>query len=177
MATDEKAYDRCYRINYPAIYHFSFSRGYSRADAEEITAEAFVRLWERWEEMGGWDEISIRKWLYVTTGNIIKAYRRRAVPTVPLEEIESVLTDGGNNEAVEEEQFRHYLKRIEHGLSQNEWELFRLTFLEQLSKDAIMAQMKIGSADVLYARIHRLRKKLKKMLPRILEESEKEGNR
>ncbi len=177
MGTEEKAFDLCYQKNYLAIYHFSFSRGYSRADAEEITAESFVRLWDRWPEMAGLDEISIRKWLYVTAGNIVKESRRRTVLTVPLEEVEGILTDHGGNEPIEEEQFCHYLREIERELSKSEWELFRSAFLEQHPNDAIMAQLEIGSTDVFYARIHRLRKKLKKMLPRIFGESEKEVSR
>ena len=170
MRRGESAFDRCYRTHYPAIYHFSFSRGYSRADAEEIAAETFVRLWDRWEEMAELDEVSIKKWLYITAGNIVKEYRRRAVPTVPLEEVESILTDHGSGEAIEEEQFRHYLREIERELSEREWELFRLAFLEQMPYDRMMAQMGIGSTDVFYARIHRLRRKLRKMLPRLFGE-------
>ena len=177
MGIEEKAFDRCYRTNYPAIYRFSFSRGYSRVDAEEIAAETFVRLWDRWGEMARWDELSIRKWLYLTAGNIVKEYRRRAVPTVPLEEVESMLSDQGSGETIEEEQFRYYLRELERELSGDEWKLFRAVFLERHPCETVMALLGIGSTDAFYARIHRLHKKLKKILPRLFGESEKEGNR
>lgn len=166
MGRRECAFDRCYRKHYSAILCFGISRGQSRADAEEIAAEAFVRLWERWDEMEEMDEVSVKKWLYVTAGHIVREYRRRQTSTVPLEELEGVLTDRGGADTIEEEQFRHYLRRIERELGEREWELFRLAFLEQIPYERITERMNIPSG-VLRVRIHRLRGKLKKMLPRL----------
>ena len=166
MEKRENSFDRSYKKHYSAILCFGISRGQSRADAEEIAAETFIRLWDRWDEMEGRDDSFIRKWLYVTAGNIIKEYRRRATLTVPLDEVESVLTDRENGDAVEEEQFRYYLNEIRRELSGIEWELFQQAFLEQIPYGQIMERMNIRS-EVLRVRIHRLRKKLKKLLPRL----------
>lgn len=166
MEQRERAFDRCYQKHYSAMLCFGISRGQSRADAEEIVAETFVRLWDHWDEMEGRDETAIRKWLYVTAGNIIKEYRRRQIPTVPLEEFESILTDTESGDLMEEEQFRHYLKEIERELSTLEWELFQLAFLEQTPYEQIMERMSTRP-ELLRVRIHRLRKKLKKLLPRL----------
>ena len=169
MDQREMAFDRCYRKHYSAVLCFGISRGQSRADAEEIAAEAFVRLWNRWDEMADSDDISIKKWLYVTAGHIVREYRRRQAPDIPLEELECVLTDPEGNTPLEEEQFRHYLKKIRRELSESEWALFQLAFLEQIPYDRIMKRMNIRS-EVLRVRIHRLRKKLKKMLPQLFGE-------
>ncbi len=166
MGNRENTFDRCYQKHYSAILCFGISRGQSHTDAEEIAAETFIRLWSNWDEMEGHDDASIKKWLYVTAGNIVKEYRRRQMSTVPLEEVESILTDPESADVLEEEQFRHYLNEIKQKLSEIEWELFQLAFLEQIPYDRIMERMNIRS-EVLRVRIHRLRKKLKGLLPRL----------
>lgn len=166
MRREEASFDRIYQKQYTAILSFAVSRGRSRADAEEIAAEAFVRLWDRWEEMAALDEVSVKKWLYVTAGNIVREYRRRDASTVPLEEVECVLHDSVGEDPLEEAQFSHYLREIERALRPEEWELFRLAFLEQTSYEEIMTRMGLRP-QALRVRIHRLRSKLRPMLSRL----------
>lgn len=174
MGLCEREFDLCYRKQYPAIFAFCLSRGLCRADAEESASETFVRLWNRADEMDGRDELEIKKWLYVTAGNVVKEYRRRAMrtQTVPLEELEGVLPDGDSDSAhaIEQEQYRHYLARLERELNESEWELFRLAFLEQMPYERVVRELNLRP-DALRARIMRLRKKLRSILPQLFANS------
>ena len=175
MRRNENTFERVYRRLYHTVFCFALSRGASRADAEEISAEAFVRLWRCWDTLEARDETEIKKWMYVTAGNIVREYRRNSVADVPLEEVESVLFDGEHTQIAEEAQFRHYLKQIERALGEREWKLFRLAFLEQLPYEQLAEQLHCSST-ALRVRIHRLRGKLRPLLPQLFGEHDQKGD-
>ncbi|WPR75186.1 RNA polymerase sigma-70 factor [Algoriphagus sp. NG3] len=64
-----KAFDEIYNLSHKKIYSFSVRYGLSVADAEEITQEVFVRLWDKRNSLDIGK--SIQSYIYKIAKNII----------------------------------------------------------------------------------------------------------
>ncbi len=167
-AEKKKAYEDFYKKNYKKIYYFCTARGQSYADADEIAAEALIRLHNIWDERWAAQEDENLKWLYVTAQNIIYEYGRinEKHKTEPMSELFHMADEVDiEQQTVEREQYSIYLDKIKNFLGKEEWKLFSMVFIEGMTYQEIREKLPINQ-ETLSSRIYRLKKKLKLHLKR-----------
>ncbi len=157
----EQHRDRVYTLAY---YHLGHSQ-----EAEDVTQEALVRLWEHWEEIGARE--SARPWLIRVTRNLCMDRHRWARRTqdalVSLDDpetAEEIQTDSpgpaGAYEAMETQ------ARLESAIQQLEEphrSVVILREIEELSYKEIAEVLDL-SIDQVKVTLHRARKKLREEL-------------
>jgi len=57
LQRDEQTFEAIYRDSYPRLVGQLFIVTTSRAEAEEVVQEAFARLWGRWSQVQGYENI------------------------------------------------------------------------------------------------------------------------
>jgi RNA polymerase sigma-70 factor (ECF subfamily) len=72
----KESFDYLYRQHNEAIYLFVYQLTGNRETAEEVTADAFVKLWERWNSLENFS--GIKTYLYNTARNAVIDRQRRS---------------------------------------------------------------------------------------------------
>lgn len=144
------AFDRIYRANYYAIY--SFARRFTGEDieAEDITAETFVKFWqlrERFQNVS-----NIKAFLYLTARNACFDYLRFTKrKTQHIEEFQKFLQEDQFNNFQSHEIRGEVLSRIYRAieeLPQQCRQVIKLSFLEGLKNEEISHLMGISDKTV-----------------------------
>ncbi len=87
----EDAFEVVYRASYSRLVGQLYVVTTSRAEAEEVVQEAFARLWARWDQVGGYE--NIEAWVRRVAINAAIGRWRRTAREQPLHEISGVADD------------------------------------------------------------------------------------
>lgn len=133
---DEAAFGQVYDLYFPKVYRFVFYRVNHKEVAEDLTAETFIRVWNKLSEMQG--PSSFSAWIYQIARNLVIDYYRSKKATVDLAELENVLEYEENilektNFGFDQQAFLAALKN----LSSDQQLVIKLKFLEELENDEI----------------------------------------
>ncbi len=164
--------ERLYRENYQRIYRYCCGKlDGSRAEAEDCAMEVFVRGYEKVREL--MRHPCPEKWLYLTARHVVQEQYRRQIRVVPREAPEDWgRVTVGNWPASGGEQDSQWLlpetpaitaEELCRRLKPKEQELFRLAFLEERPLGEVAQILGIRYTNVT-TRVHRLRRKLQKIL-------------
>lgn len=168
-AKDASAWQEFIHIYEPFIYRFARRRGLQDADAWELTQEVFLGVANA---IGDWEpdqkRAQFRTWLFRIARNqvINQLTRRKSVQSIDQEILDQDSANGDDElQREEERQFRLELlrwsaNRVRHEVSEQSWEVFRLTAFEGYSAESVARELGITRAHVYVAKgrvIHRLR--------------------
>lgn len=88
---DQAAFEQLYRAHVGRVYALCLRLTADRARAQELTQDAFVRVWERLASFRG--ESAFSSWLYRLTVNVVflsqRAGRRRALRVFTTDDLET----------------------------------------------------------------------------------------
>ncbi|WP_210520401.1 RNA polymerase sigma-70 factor [Hymenobacter terricola] len=73
---DERAFDALFRHYSALVYRFSYSYLKSRADAEEIVQDCFLKIWEKRQDLR--DDVPLKGYLFTTAHHAILNQLRRS---------------------------------------------------------------------------------------------------
>lgn len=147
-------------------------------EPEDIVADAFVALWEHWEELNSHEEFVLIAWVKKAVSFVsMSNYQKRAKRPATVEFDENLdeyypratkdLQLSMEDRVVEEDAYQRYLADIRQRLSSKEWQLFDYMILQKLSIRETAS--KLGKSEkAVSVDITRLRAKLRKqILPKI----------
>lgn len=146
---DRDAFSALVRRYQDRVYRFILRMVGSRAEAEELAQDTFIKAWEA---LPGWKpEAQFRTWLFGIASNTAtdSLRRRKVVEFVALEEDYDAPGEGADPEA--QLQSRQKLRALETALDrlpQDQREIVLLRELEDMSYDEISAALGIGEGTV-----------------------------
>lgn len=159
--------ERLYRENYQRIYRYCYGKlEGSRVEAEDCAMEVFVRGYEKAREL--MHHPCPEKWLYLTARHVTQERYRQRLRTLRRElpaegEVLCQLpADQGIPGQILEEP-GVWAEDLQHFLKPKEQELFQLVFLEERPLGEVAQLLGIRYTNVT-TRVHRLRRKLQKIL-------------
>jgi RNA polymerase sigma-70 factor (ECF subfamily) len=168
------------------LYNYALRLCGDRLLADHIVGEAFAKLLDQFASGKG-PTSTLRSHLYETAYHIIVDEARSSRRRATLEALTSLRPDVGSGLLSPEEQimFERVRDAIQHGLTDNQWHVIMLRFLEEFSlhETAAILGKKVGHVRVIQSRaIARLRKvfesneiRVAVLLPRIRELSKTLG--
>ncbi len=159
-------FDVLYRRYFPRIYRFVGRRIGNRADVEEAVQEIFFHLFSSIDNYRG--DAPFAAWAFgLSRRALANRYKRRRSAFAPLPS-EDTETQAGMSLASEDadphmayeltERLGH-LQHAARGLSEDQWELFRLHHLEHVPIDQIAVRTR-KSEDAVKSHLYRARKAL-----------------
>ena len=160
---DGVAFDRVFRLHRDRVYNHAWRLTMHRADAEDLTAIAFVELWRRRHAVRQTDG-SVLPWLLVTTTNVSRNLKRaqnrhrRLLARIPPPEPELDIADSiadADAQASIARSVRVALAR----LSSRDQEVLALCVLEELTTRQASAALGIAEGTV-KSRLARARARL-----------------
>ncbi len=159
--TDVEAYTQLYRRYVTPVYRYCYSRMGNAADAEDVTAQVFVAVWEGlpcYRHRG-----VFAAWLFTIARRRISDYYRRRRDYLPLDEArDAPAEDVLSAHLVHAESLRQ-LATLTAELDDRQQELLRLRFAAGLNYKEIAAIVRKSEGSVKMA-LHRLLKMLKSNL-------------
>lgn len=142
-----------YSDQYDKLYRYCYFKTRDAALAEDVTQEAFLRLWERGGEKG--ENLAF---LYTVARNLmIDEFRRKKPYSLP--EFPEQTQEGPEERILRTLAVRRALERLEEG----ERELLLLRYVNGLPM-AALTELLGQSRFVLYRRLLKAREKLKQIL-------------
>jgi RNA polymerase sigma-70 factor (ECF subfamily) len=131
---DEEAFSVLYNLYLDAIYRYIFVRIGSTNEAEDLTEDVFVRVWEALPKYQV-SQHPFKSWLYRIAHNLVVDYHRKHKPVVLLEEeIQGeVDTTSLPEEIAEQHQMFNHLSKAIKLLGGEEQTVIILRFVEGLS--------------------------------------------
>jgi RNA polymerase sigma-70 factor (ECF subfamily) len=88
---DRSAFAALYERHFPSVYRFAYFHTRTAADAEDVSADAFLRAIEHVHQFNG-TAGQFGGWLFRITRNVIIDRRRRARPAVALDDATDAAT-------------------------------------------------------------------------------------
>jgi RNA polymerase sigma-70 factor (ECF subfamily) len=156
MASAPGPFERVYDQHVVAIYRFVYARVGNRPDAEDLTAQVFVRAVEQLDTSR--EPGQIAAWLYRVAQNAVADYWR-AFYRLPIVDAERVApgwepVDVGEQQAVTDDRAARRVDAVLRGLPERYRRVLELRFLQRLSLAETAEAMGItnGNAKVLQYR-------------------------
>lgn len=179
MQTEQElSYDVFYNEKFNSFVAYSCSRfGINEYDAEDIVAEAFDLLLKNWNTIEPHTYRSLSSWMYSTIHKKRQNYSRLKRHTnISYEEY--IITNRSKLETPsyideinvrdEYELFIKYLADIEAHLSDKDARLFHMIVVEKRDSEYIAKEFNCTPQNT-YLKWHRLKQKLRKIIPLIIE--------
>jgi RNA polymerase sigma-70 factor (ECF subfamily) len=143
---NEAAFSAVYRHYYFQVYQFAKRWLSEPKDAEDITADTFVKLWDRRESLDNFDNLG--GFLYLTVRNAcFDLLRRRQLRTIKEEEVLRRFQDDMETDftiqQVREEFFRIIYARVE-SMPPKMKEIFLLSYRDGLKPAEIARQLNLS---------------------------------
>ncbi|PSL27921.1 RNA polymerase sigma factor [Dyadobacter jiangsuensis] len=124
---DSKAFDEVYHYYRGEINRYVFKFVKSTEHTEDLCQEIFLKVWEKRETLANLH--SFRAYLFTVSKNRVLDFLRHAATerSVREEVIRASLQHASHvEEALQSEEYQHYLQKILHQLSPRDQEVFRL---------------------------------------------------
>lgn len=138
---DRRAFAQLYDRFVDKIYKYIYYKVGSSAEAEDLTAQTFLKAWEA---IGGyrWTERPFSAWLYRIAHNLVVDYFRTKRETASLEELPSLEERGTTLEEVTEQHLTaEVLRRAIGHLTSDQQQVILLRFLEGYSTEQVAQLM------------------------------------
>jgi RNA polymerase sigma-70 factor (ECF subfamily) len=140
IAGDRQAFRFLVEKHQGFVYALSYRFVRTTTDAEDITQEAFIRLWKNLPRYRR--EIKLTTWLYKIAANLCldclkSSYSKRSKRTLDLEGNTGALSDSSADQAILEEELRTAMENIAANLSPKQQAVFILRDLEDRTMDEI----------------------------------------
>lgn len=161
----EISFDEVYAKYFTQIQNYCCSKNTDFQTAEEITQDAFLLLYVKWEALRSHAEPVLASWLYRTAKNLLfGSYRlcKKRLDTVPLEESFQIAAEEG----VDSLSYEQYMSVLKKELRPKEMILLLLVTEEGMSLPAI-AVLLDTNVNTIKARWRRLKKKAAKIITKI----------
>jgi RNA polymerase sigma-70 factor (family 1) len=144
---DKDAFAVIYQQHFAAAYHFAKRFVTDTQTAEDITTEAFVKLWERFSQFSSLS--GIKSFLFTSIKNACINHARSAKRTTKRESEFTYLLNGHDEpqENITGEVYQHIYNEIEK-LPSQEKRVFKMAYLEGLSNEAIAQELGINNQSV-----------------------------
>src|SRR5712691_8647802 len=132
-AGDRAAFSELYDRHVDSVYRYLVYRVREPADAEDLTSEVFTRAFANIHRYR-WQGKSFLAWLYTIARNAVTDRRRRARPTVDIDNAYTVAEDGptAHEHAVRGEQVEALRGAVKY-LTTEQQEVLTLRFIENMS--------------------------------------------
>ncbi len=130
---DRAAFAELYDAHVDAVYRYVLYRVREPSDAEDVTSDVFTRAFANIHRYK-WQGKSFLAWLYTIARNAVTDRRRRARPTVDLDNAYGIAEDGptAHDHAVRGEQVDALRGAVKH-LTTEQQEVLMLRFMENMS--------------------------------------------
>jgi RNA polymerase sigma-70 factor (ECF subfamily) len=160
MANASGPFERVYDRHVVGIYRFVYARVGNRPDAEDLTAQVFVRAVEQLDTSR--EPGQIAAWLYRVAQNAIADYWR-AFYRLPIVDAERVApgwepVDGGEQPAETDDRAARRVDAVLRGLPERYRRVLELRFLQRLSLAETAEAMGITSGNAKVLQYRALRK-------------------
>lgn len=157
---DADAYATIYDTYVEKIYRFIFFKVSSVQEAEDLTSEVFLKVWQYLISEKGKEVAHLSGLIYRTARNsVIDSYRERArKPTSPLDDAEQAADESITDTIHEKEEYRLLLNSIKQ-LKQEYQEILLLRYIEEMSITE-MADILDKKKSAVRVLLHRATKKL-----------------
>lgn len=143
-----------------------YTMNLSSQDAEDITSEAFLALFQSWDEIRHKTYPALFSWLRKAVRFLVyrKNQMEMRLPTLSFEELMDIGADADLFEDfAERSSYLEKMRLLQKKLNTEDYQLFEELVVER--RDIVqIAQRRNVSVDSLYVRWHRLRKKIQKLL-------------
>lgn len=136
---DPEAFRQLYRAYFPRIYAYIAYRVGLEADAEDVTADVFVKVVEALDRFEYRGTGSFAAWIFrIAYAHVVQFYRQRRIDTIPFDELPDMKSDIPTPDAmlIQKEQFLRLRARIQ-SLSPRRQEIVTLRFLGGLRNQEI----------------------------------------
>ena len=154
---DEQAFGELYEIWAAKVYRFVFSKVKSVPIAEDITADMFLKAWQKLHQYKPRTGISFSSWLYAIARNgVVDYYRLNQRSEISFEDLPEMADLEGEELYREKSEIEQALKNLPEEYEK----VLRLRFVEQLPI-ARVAQIMKKKEDNIRALTSRALKKLK----------------
>ena len=172
----EDRFRRLFRLHHQALVGYAIRRTSQRADAEDVVAETFAVAWRRIDHVPGNDHEQ-RLWLYGVARRAIANRRRRDERAARL--TSRLTSQAGNAPAADSDIDDSVDTELALGalarLSESDQEVVRLALWEELSH-ADIAHVIGTSVSNVAVRLHRAKRRLKRIFDAELQEAPRAGH-
>lgn len=173
MKTGKEIVDDLFIKHNAFLLNIIRSKGFNADDAKDILSETFLRFLENLDDLKDLNSLQHKKWLYNTAVNITHERKRCKIKIAEndISEFEEVIADNKNgvDGVIEDQAFDHLVRQMQSELTDSENKA--LEFILELDQGSTYEELssKYDIAPVtLRSMIHRLRKRSKVILDRIL---------
>ena len=165
QAGERAAFDRLYHEHVDRVYGIRLRMSTRAAEAERLTQDAFVRLWQRISSFRGESEFS--SWLYRLTVNVVledsRAERRRSARVDPVDDLSAF--DRGAEPAAAHTETRIELEQAIAALPRGARYVLIMHDIEGYKHEEI-ARLTGTTAGSVKSQLHRARRLLREALTR-----------
>jgi RNA polymerase sigma-70 factor (ECF subfamily) len=163
------AFEELYTRYYGKIFSFAYRRLHSRELAEDITADVFMKALDALPRFT-WQGVSVSAWLYrIANNRITDHFRRKGQSGKGVLNIDDVKTLVDERPLAEDRILASLRRReVEEAiskLSEQDQLVVTLIFYEELSSPEVAQVMGI-STNLVYVRLHRALKRMRRVLER-----------
>ncbi len=149
---DPTAFQELYNYYFPRVYAYVIYRVGRVQDAEDLVADAFLRVVERLDKFQWRGEGSFAAWLFRIAHNLVSDFYRRGrgpEESVPLEELPELESSAllPADAVLQKEKFT-YLRRLIGTLSPRRQEIITLKFFGGLRNKEIAALLELDERTV-----------------------------
>ncbi|GAA4339759.1 RNA polymerase sigma factor [Flaviaesturariibacter amylovorans] len=145
----EEGLDHYFRAHYRPLSYFAYKLLEDASLAEEMAAEAFVKLWERRTSLSG--AAGVKAWLFRTVRNAcldhLRAARRLRIGREGLEAASEAAGASALHYLIETEMVQQVLIQLET-LPDGSREIFRLFYLEDKNLKEIAEELQVSVSTV-----------------------------
>jgi RNA polymerase sigma-70 factor (ECF subfamily) len=167
--SDPEAFEELYSRYYGRLFAFAYRRLRSRELAEDVTADVFMKALDALPRFT-WQGVSVSAWLYRIANNRITDHFRRKGQSgkgmLAIDEVKTLVDE----RPLPEDRILATLRRAEVEeaiglLSDQDQLVITLIFYEELSSSEVAKVMGI-STNLVYVRLHRALKRMRRVLER-----------
>ncbi len=158
--TSADGFGELFDAYYDQIYAYAYRRLQTRQAAEDIAASVFEDALKSIKRLR-WQNKPLSAWLYKIASRRVADLYRRGRHDEPLSD-NSAMSDGPAIGVEREEEFAA-VRRAMDGLSENDRELIRLVYFDELDRTQVAAVLGCTTNSV-YVRLHRALKRLERIL-------------
>ena len=144
-----KAFDAIFHKYFKSIYYFMLQNTKSAADAEDLTQEVFMRFWENSHV----PMVSIKGYLFVIARNIVIDQTRRGINKIIFDALNeeqhtTLMVESELDEKTSFENLLSVIHQIAQSMPERRLEVYRLRWVEGLSRKEIAKRMGITVTTV-----------------------------
>jgi RNA polymerase sigma-70 factor (ECF subfamily) len=146
---NEKAFDMIFQKYFKSIYSFVYQTCKQAEDAEDLTQEIFVKLWENSRTV---PIKSLKSYLFTLARGIVVDWRRKRINQLVFEKLdekhEFFMSISEQDDQVSKEELLSVIRRIAQTIPKRRQEVYRLRWIEGLSRKEIAQRMGITVTTV-----------------------------